>query len=147
MTKQSDSIVVYTYFNRPPSSHLKFEDASLTRQEFVKDADLNNIMKRYASGLPPSPAGSRPPMFGDFSNIPDYQTSLQVVIDAQAKFADLPSAVRKRFDNDPGKLIEFLQDASNRDEAVRLGLITKSVSTSVSTSVESKEGQSPEGAE
>lgn len=143
MSKQNNGPVVFNYFKRPPSSTLKCEDASLTRQEFVQESDLNNIMKRYASGLPPSLAGSRTPMFGDFSNIPDYQTSLQVVIDAQDRFADLPSAVRKRFDNDPGKLIEFLQNSDNRNEAVRLGLIDKPAETPA----DSKLSQSPEGAE
>jgi hypothetical protein len=44
---------VYTYFDRPKSSTLVCKDASLTRQEFVNDADLNNIMARSAAGLAP----------------------------------------------------------------------------------------------
>lgn len=148
MSKSSDSRrCVYSYFNRPPSPSLECKEASLTRQEFVKDADLNNIMARYASGLLPPSQGSRPPLFGDFSNIPDYQTSLNQVIDAQERFAELPAKVRKRFDNDPAKLLDFLQDAANRSEAVELGLIEKPVEKPVEKSVEKPvESQSPEGA-
>lgn len=124
MSKETKQTVkVFSRFNLPPSPSVKFEDASLTRQEFAQDADLNNLMRKYASGLPPSPAGSRPPLFGDFSNIPDYQTALDKVIDAQDRFSELPSQVRRRFDNDPGKLLEFLASDDNRVEAVKLGLI------------------------
>lgn len=124
MSKATDKTVkVFSRFDLPPSPSVKFEDASLTRQEFAQDADINNIMRKYASGLPPSPAGSRPPLFGDFSNVPDYQTALNKVIDAQERFAELPSQVRRRFDNDPAKLLEFLASEDNRDEAVKLGLV------------------------
>lgn len=119
MTKRK----IYSFLNPPPSPSVKFEDASLTRQEFLRDADINNIMAKYASGVVPVSAGSRPPLFGDFANVPDYQTSLQIVLDAQERFAQLPSQVRSRFDNDPAKLLEFLAVEDNRAEAIKLGLI------------------------
>lgn len=114
---------VFTYFDQPVISGLECKDASLTRQEFAQEADLNNIMQRYAAGLGQLPSGSRPPIFGDFDNVPDYQSALDKVIDAQDRFSQLPSAVRKRFDNDPAKLLEFLSSEDNRKEAIELGLI------------------------
>lgn len=114
---------VYTYFDQPDIPGLECKDASLTRQEFAAESDLNNIMRRYADGLGQLPSGDRPPIFGDFDNVPDYQSALDKVIDAQDRFMQLPSAVRKRFDNDPGKLLEFLSSEDNRKEAVELGLI------------------------
>lgn len=124
MSKSANpKVKVFSRFDPPPSPSVKFEDASLTRQEFAQEADINNIMRKYASGLPPSPAGARPPLFGDFSNVPDYQTALNKVLDAQERFAELPSHVRKRFDNDPAKLLEFLASEDNRAEAVDLGLV------------------------
>lgn len=122
---------VYSYFDRPKSPSLVCNDASLTRQEFVSDADLNNIMARYAAGLAPIGGGTRTPLFGDFSDVPDYQTALQHVIDAQERFDQLPSPLRKRFDNDPAKLIAFLESKDNKDEAVKLGLIAPPVSVPV----------------
>lgn len=113
----------FSSYNPPPSDGLKFSKASLTRQEFAKDADINNIMRKYSQGLAPIPSGSRPPMFGDFSGGFDYQACLDKVIKAQDAFDSLPSAVRDRFGNDPAKLLDFISDEKNRDEAVRLGLI------------------------
>lgn len=117
---------VFTYFDQPDFPGLDCKDASLTRQEFVLEADLNNIMRRYADGMGQLPSGDRPPIFGDFDNVPDYQSALDKVIDAQERFAQLPSAVRKRFDNDPGKLLDFLSSEDNRQEAIALGLVPPS---------------------
>lgn len=122
----------FTRFDPPPSPALKCEDASLTRQEFVQEADLNNIMKRYAAGFP-IPSGNRLPMFDDFSNIPDFQKSFEIVSRADELFAALPSDVRERFRNDPRELLAFLQDENNRDEAVKLGLVKKSPANSIDT--------------
>lgn len=139
MSKSTDrKIKVFSRFDLPPSPSVKFEDASLTRQEFAQDADINNIMRKYAAGLPPSPAGARPPLFGDFSNVPDYQTALDKVIDAQERFAELPSQVRRRFDNDPAKLLQFLASEDNRAEAVQLGLIDAPPAVPVSVPDEKK---------
>ena len=117
----------FTRFNPPKSPYLKCEDASLTRQEFVEESDINNIMKRYASGMP-IPSGTRQPVFDDFSDVPDYAQAFEIVQRSEEAFAQLPSAVRERFANDPQQLLAFLQDGKNRDEAVKLGLIEKSVS-------------------
>lgn len=123
-------VKIYTRFNPPPCASLKCKDASLTRQEFVQEADLNNIMKRYAAGMP-LPTGHRMPMYGDFSDVPDYQRSFEIVAHAQDAFMALPSEVRRRFGDDPSNLIAFLQDEKNRDEAVKLGLVNKPIDQSI----------------
>lgn len=113
----------FTCYDPPPSPSLECKSASITRQEFVAESDLNNIMAKYAAGLASIPSGDRPPMFGDFSDIGDYQENMQRLMDAHERFMQLPSAVRERFDNDPGQLLDFLSDESHRDEAIKLGLI------------------------
>lgn len=113
----------YTYYDRPASPSLECKSASLCRQEFAAEADINNIMSKYAAGLASIPAGDRTPMFGDFSDLGDYQSNMQRMIDAHEQFMQLPSKIREKFRNDPGELLEFLADESNRDEAVKIGLI------------------------
>lgn len=93
-----------------------------TKQSFRDECDVNNIVNRWLkSGLMPS-ANILPPQYLDVSNVPDYQTSLNLVNEANAMFAALPAAVRDRFDNNPAKLLAFVQDKSNLDEAIQLGL-------------------------
>jgi hypothetical protein len=38
----------------------------------------------------------------------------------------LPANIRSRFDNDPAKLIDFMENPANREEAESLGLVNKS---------------------
>lgn len=94
-----------------------------TRQEFAKETDINGIMKRYnATGQLPalSPAA---PVFTDVSAIGDYGDVLRRVSAANDAFASLPAEMRSRFSNEPANLVEFLQDARNYDEGVKLGLL------------------------
>lgn len=125
--------------NRLEPIHIK--QASITRQEYTKECDINDIMAKYAAGIAPSLA-ARPPAYGDVSEIPDYQLALDTVLKAQDAFASLPSAVRDRFGNDPAALIDWLRDTGNRDEAIKLGLIDKPVEKPAEPvePVETKEG-------
>lgn len=113
----------------PPSSpSVGFKLPSMTRQEFAKDADINNIISRYRETgflTDPTRPSSRTPMFGDFSNVQDYQSALEALNQADEDFMKLPARVRDRFSNNPQELIDFLQDPANLEEAISLGLAVK----------------------
>ena len=47
------------------------------------------------------------------------------LIKMQKDFNVLPYEIKKRFGNSPFNLIAFMDDASNREEAERLGLINR----------------------
>lgn len=101
---------------------ITFTEPSLTQQSAAAEADINNIVARYQkTGILPEVA--RQGVFGDVSNIPDYQTALNIVQDAEAAFKALPSPLRARFNHNPGELLEFVANEQNRAEAVALGLI------------------------
>ena len=103
-------------------SGLHCEDVSLTQQHFKDECDINNILRQFnVTGLLPENALS--PRYGDFTGINDYQTALNQVIAAENEFMALPANIRSRFDNDPAKLIEFLENLENKDEAIKLGLV------------------------
>lgn len=123
-------ITRYDYESRASiASGLHFDpkkDKSLTNQADMENADINNIMSRFEkTGF--IPGTERQPMYGDFSEVKDYHTQLSAVRRAETAFNQLPASIRNRFDNDPQKLIDFLEDAKNNKEAVVLGLMDKSV--------------------
>lgn len=100
------------------------EEPSKTVQADAADADINVIVARlHQAGLP----ASREPWWSeaDASSPVSYQDALQMIATAQARFEALPSRVRERFGNDPDKLIRFMDDPANADEAVKLGLVPK----------------------
>lgn len=124
----------FTRYKLPKSPSISFEDGtSKTRQEFLQESDVNRLVERFRDTgsfydpLTTAKTSQQRPLFGDFTNIPDYQQCLDVVIDAEQRFASLSSRVRERFANDPAQLLAFLSDSENRDEAIELGLLPKPV--------------------
>lgn len=101
-------------------------DDGVTHQSFAEEVDINTIVKRFGvTGQLPN--GIHMPMSGDFTELPDFQSALNMVRQSEEEFMKLPAEVRKRFDNDPGMLIRFLEDGSNKDEAIKLGIVAAPV--------------------
>lgn len=97
-------------------------EASLTQQSFASQVDINNIVKRamQTGSLPEGTSFSL--RFGDASTLPDFLEAQIIVASANEAFAQMPSELRDRFNNDPVKLLAFMSDEKNLDEAVKLGL-------------------------
>lgn len=124
-------VEVFSRFKRPPAYGVTFEfDPGQTVQSAKDECDINSIMARYAKTgflVDPLKQPTRGnPTFGDFTAVPDFYQAQQMLADATEAFESLPSAVRKRFSNDPGELIAFLADEKNQAEAVKLGLAVPS---------------------
>lgn len=98
---------------------------SMTKQEFKDECDINQIMKRYEVTGEIRHVNSREGTYGDFTDVKSYHDAQNIVLEANAFFADLPATVRDRFGNDPAKMLAFLEDGKNRDEAIELGLVKR----------------------
>lgn len=114
-----------------PRPRVDFSNSpSMTRQEFASEANVNNLLKRYATtGAFYDPLtmvkANRRPLFGDFTNFKDFTAAQNAIIEAHEAFDALPVEIREKFNYDPAKLIEWLADDANREEAIKLGLIEK----------------------
>lgn len=112
---------VYTQFNPPPKRKIGPFLDGVTKQSFKDECDINSIVKKaLKSGLLPD--GNVNPIYGDFSDVKDYQEGLNVVLRAEAQFNALPAHVRNKFQNDPAKFLEFANNPENGREMVELGL-------------------------
>ena len=69
------------------------------------------------------PTDVRMPQYADFEQAFDYHTAMNAVVAARESFDQMPAHVRARFNNDPAAFVDFCADESNRDEAVKLGLV------------------------
>lgn len=107
---------------------------SMTHQSFKDECDINVVVARCmrtGSLVDPLTGATRQPLYGDFtSSASDFQEAQNLLADANTRFASLPSGLRARFSNDPASLLSFLEDPSNRQEAVKLGLIPELTTTS-----------------
>lgn len=96
----------------------------MTKQEFVRECDVNNILKQYSQTgmLKHVSANANTGMYADLPDAIDFQDSLHTIKAAEAAFMSLPSKLRARFDNEPTEFLAFVQDPRNADELVSLGL-------------------------
>jgi len=98
---------------------------SLTKVAHKDECDVNNVLRRYDQTGLITHVNTAVARYGDFSEINEYQESLNLVIEAQQSFGALPSAIRERFANNPGKFLEFVTNPANIDEMCDLGLAEK----------------------
>ncbi len=110
-----------TAYGQKAPVRLTFTGTSRTKQSFKEETDINSIMARFQKTGMIEFINKHEPQYGDVTAI-DFQTAMQSVATGREMFADLPSKVRDRFNNDPAELLEFLDNPENRDEAILLGL-------------------------
>lgn len=95
---------------------------TMTKQAPAAECDINNILKKYEkTGLITHVKEG-----GEYKDLPapmDYQEALNLIIDAQNSFDNLPSNIRKEFGNDPEEFLAFVEDPSNVDRMRDLGML------------------------
>ena len=100
-------------------------EETLTKQEFKEECDANEILRRAANGQDLSAVlNSRVAQYGDFTNVPDFREAMDMITRANAMFMQLDWKMRERFNNDPAVMLDFLNDVNNREEAIKLGLVS-----------------------
>lgn len=100
-----------------------FSDSpSLTSQHPADEVDINKIMARIQKGQTVLTSAGQP-FYGDVSELDGLQDALIKVQEANELFMQFPADVREKFDNDPVKMVEFLENSENRDKAIELGLV------------------------
>lgn len=96
---------------------------SLTQQQFKDECDIRNILVRFrqTGELPPFTTGEA--VFADVSTVPEFQDAMNTIARTTEYFESLPSRVRARFNNNPSEYVAFMNDPSNYEEGVKLGLV------------------------
>lgn len=99
------------------------KDELLTEQHHLQACDINVIMASYEKTGQVPVYSNMQPLYEDFTMVADYQSALNAVISAEEAFMSLPANVRSAFDNNPALLIEAINDPTQRDRLIGLGLI------------------------
>lgn len=115
--------VIKSRYDASVPSRIEFKGPGRVKPEFKDSCDINNILSKYLNtGVLRTTL--KQPLYGDVSDVTSYQDAINLVMDAKDQFDSLPALVRKRFENDPARFLEFMSDPANLDEAVKLGLCT-----------------------
>lgn len=113
-------------FDVPTKSHrvhAKPCDDGITEQSHKDSCDINRIMSNYIkTGTVPVPV-SRILQYGDFSEVTDYKSALDLVLHTQEIFQELPADVRAEFNHDPQQFINAHYDPEQRERLIKCGAI------------------------
>lgn len=121
----------YTRYNPPKSPISDSSQPSLTQQEFKESCDINNILAKFsvqAQALGVDPSLLMPQdqgVYGDFSQLDDFQTAQNKIAFLNDQFSNLPSHVRRKFGDNLNNFIAAISDPSRVDELGELGVWNK----------------------
>lgn len=81
-------------------------EPTITKQEFKKEVNINEIIQRMKKGInPPAWMTSATPRYGDFSDMPNsFQDAYALIETAEAAFRSLPLEFRRELDHNPANL-------------------------------------------
>lgn len=97
----------------------KYDDGR-TKQSFKDSTDINKILYKAQKTGTISHLQKHGGVYGDFSDIDDLLTAQARLKRGQEIFDDLPSEIKKEFDQNPGKFFNFVNDPGNKDDLARV---------------------------
>lgn len=151
MITDDDGVIQYNRFVRAPYNYdadsvsretgLKCEDGTRTQQQFKDECNINIILERF--GVTGSlPITTMQPLSGDFVNIEgDYHTAVEQIRAAEQNFMRLPSKIRERFNNEPGKFVDFCVDPANIEAVRDLGLAPRPAAPALKEIIDGNAGK------
>lgn len=92
------------------------------QQQFKEQADINRIVKQFGvTGQ--VPVTTRQPITdADFVAVTDYHSAMNLIRQSEESFLALAPEVREKFENDPGRFVEFASNPENLDAMREMGL-------------------------
>lgn len=103
-------------------------DEPLTEQSHKKEVDINHIIKKHDSTVLASTAAlmANELRFDDVTGN-DFQEAMFKVAKGNEAFMELPSELRKKFDNSPAMFMDFVQNPDNLEQMYDMGLAIRPV--------------------
>lgn len=98
----------------------------LTKQNHKDECNVNLILARYQKTGVIEHRQEFEAQYDDATGV-DFQEAMNLVISAENMFKELPSTVRKEFENDPGKFMTFVNNPENMEKMIEMGLAVEQV--------------------
>lgn len=96
-----------------------------TVQSERDEADINKIIAKFQKGQNMVRINSKEPFYGDVTGLDGLADAYMKIQEAEDLFMDYDASIREKFDNDPVKFVEFLENPENYEEALKLGVVQK----------------------
>lgn len=122
-SRKSDSqILIRSAYSQKPRVQISFSGLGRTKQSFKAECDINQILARFLRTGVLDFTNKNEARYGDVTGL-EYQTAVFQISRAKSMFEELPAQLRARFENEPGRFIEFVNNPRNREECVEMGLM------------------------
>lgn len=89
-----------------------FKDPSLTKQSQFEEADINSIIKRHMNTSMLADLNKLEQVYGEITS-QDLLTAHQKLSDAHEAFMEIPSDIRRHFNQDVGEFIDYATNPDN----------------------------------
>ena len=113
------------------------EGESLTEQQFAEESQILNKIRKYDSQGFFDSINRNPGQYNDFTQVRDLADAIDQIEQARDAFQEIPSDIRKRFNNSPSEFFDFASKEDNYNELVKLGLATAKIVDQVEEKVSS----------
>lgn len=87
----------------------------MTKQAFADECDINKLLARAARGDSIAHLARHGAVYGDFTDIGDLLEAHARLERGRKIFDELPSEVRREFNQDMGAFFAFVNDPANRE--------------------------------
>lgn len=121
-SNQSPNSKIISAYSPKQKIQKTFVGEGRTKQSFKNECDINQILARFKRTGVLDFQQKMQPQYGDCTGI-EFQEAQFIIAKANGMFAALPAHLRARFDNDPAKFLNFVNDKRNKNEAEDLGLL------------------------
>lgn len=99
----------YSLSKRPPRVFSNIDPISMTQQSAFDETDTYSIIEKYRIlGAIPNQRDPRQALYGDFTNVNNMRDTLDSFTRLQQSFEDLPSALRRKYGDDPLQYADYL---------------------------------------
>lgn len=116
-------LVKYKRANGTHGYKTVLEGKTMTQINQQEDTDVNKILAKYIkTGSITHIRNQQDGVYSDLVNQPSYLEAMDTVAKGNQAFEAMPPNLRNKFDNDPHKLISYLEDPKNEQESIELGL-------------------------
>lgn len=114
----------------------KIPTQSETQEAFKEEVDINRVVALYQRTGNDQLLSVAPRPFGDDPRPTDYHTVMNRVAEFTQDFEMLDSKTRKEFDNDPLKMLDWVSDPENKQEAIKKGYLPASQNEQIKPSAD-----------
>lgn len=119
-------MIIHSAYGEKAKQKKYIPGKSLTKQSMKDETDINFIINRYQKTGSLEHLREYEGQYGDFISI-DFHAAMNVITEADNMFDTLPSSIRSKFENDPGKFLDYATNPENHDGMVEMGLAYESI--------------------